>query len=123
MGCARPGLTMPIAFRDPNRTIREVALPKSCISLVQLKSNTDNGDKKISDFLPKARADLEARKPCVIIFDLRPDGGGDYTDTGPFGAGLPGIVGPRGHIHVLTDTDTFSAGITTVVFTKQAVIL
>ena len=114
-----PGISLPVTDRDPDTTFRNVPLAGTCISLVQLKSNADQSGEKIARFLKATQAGLESRKPCAIIFDLRHDGGGDYTNTASFAAALPRIVGPQGHVYILTGPNTFSAGITTVVFTKQ----
>jgi len=117
---APQGLKLPVTFQDADRTFRSVRLAGACTTLMQLKSNEDENGESISAFLKATEADLSAKKPCSIIFDDRFNGGGDYTNTASFASRLPFLVKPGGHIFVLTGVDTFSAGITTVVFIKQA---
>ena len=88
--------------------------------LVQLKSNRDEDGESIENFLNETETDLRADLPCSVILDVRFNGGGDYTNTAGFAGRLHSLVRPGGHIYVLTGPDTFSAGITTVVFVKQA---
>lgn len=108
---------LPITLQDPDRTYRRVRLPGTCVILIQMKAN--EGD-NISGFLKDTEADLRANKPCEIIFDNRYNGGGDYTNTARFAGRLHDLVRPSGHIYLLTGPGTFSAGITTTVFIKQA---
>ena len=109
---------LPLA--DAEKTFRRVWIDGTCILYLQMKANQDAGGESISDFLDAAEADMRDRKPCSVILDLRFNGGGDYTNTAGFAGRLPGRVGPDGHIYMLTGTGTFSAGITTAVFVKQA---
>ncbi|HWA89179.1 MAG TPA: hypothetical protein VG889_04040 [Rhizomicrobium sp.] len=111
------GWKAPVTLQDPDATYRRVRLPGSCVALIQMKANQGDG---IEDFLAATEADLAAHKPCAIIFDNRYNGGGDYTNTASFGARLPSLVAPGGHIYLLIGPETFSAGITTTVFVKQA---
>lgn len=114
------GLELPLTLRDPDRVFRLVRIPGTCIALLQMKANQDTDGQSIGDFLKKTEADLGADKPCAIIFDNRFNGGGDYTNTAGFGGRLHTLVKPGGKIYLLTGPDTFSAGITTTVFVKQA---
>ncbi|MBV8976364.1 MAG: hypothetical protein JO261_15765 [Alphaproteobacteria bacterium] len=111
------GWTAPIALQDPDSNFRRVRLKNSCVMLIQLRANEGDG---IGQFLADTEADLAANKPCAIIFDNRANGGGDYTNTAGFAGRLASHVAPGGHIYLLTSVDTFSAGITTTVFIKQA---
>jgi hypothetical protein len=74
----------------------------------------------IGAFLHAARQQLERRPPCGLILDLRYDGGGDYTLTSDFAHALPQLVRAPGRIALLVGPDTFSAGITTAAFVKDA---
>ncbi len=114
---AAPGLKLPVTFQEPDKTYRFLRLPGTCVVFIQMKAN--EGD-HIQDFLKATEADLNANKPCEIIFDNRYNGGGDYTNTASFAGRLHGLVRPGGHVYLLTGPDTFSAGITTTVFIKQA---
>ncbi len=111
---------LPVTYRSPDRTFRALTIPSTCFALVQLKANDDVGAEHIKDFLRRTESHLRTQKPCAVIFDLRQDGGGDYTTTAAFAAALPGLLSPRARVYVLTGPATFSAGITTAVFTKQA---
>ncbi len=109
---------IPVTFRDPDRNFRRVRI--GCVILIQLKANEDVDGESLSGFLTDTTADLEKEPPCSVILDNRFNGGGDYTNTARFAAALPGHVAAGGHIYLLTSTQTFSAGITTTVFVKQA---
>jgi hypothetical protein len=115
-----PGLKLPLTLQDADRTFRRVRLRDICSMMIQLKANEDANGESIADFLKATEADLQADKPCTIIFDNRYNGGGDYTNTAGFAGRLHDMVRPGGHIYILTSPDTFSAGITTTVFIKQA---
>jgi hypothetical protein len=108
---------VPFAWLDGDTLFRRAWLNKSCILYIQLRANEGDG---IGDFLRATEAEMEARKPCAIILDNRFNGGGDYTNTAGFAGRLPGHLAPHGHIYVITGVETFSAGITTTVFVKQA---
>jgi len=61
---------------------------------------------------------MDANRPCALILDNRFNDGGDYTNSAGFAGDIPKLV--DGKIIVLTSPMTFSAGITTVGFVKQA---
>ena len=115
--------SLPVTFQNPDQIFRRLHIADACAVLVQLKANLDQDGEIISDFLNATEADLKADKPCSIILDDRFNGGGDYTNTAGFAGRLPSLVKPGGHIYVLTGPNTFSAGITTGVFVKQAAAL
>jgi hypothetical protein len=114
------GWRAPLTLQDPDRIFRFARISGACVALLQMKANEDTNGQSIGAFLKATEADLEASKPCAIIFDNRYNGGGDYTNTAGFGGRLPSLVQPGGKIYMLTGPDTFSAGITTTVFVKQA---
>ncbi|WP_139201440.1 hypothetical protein [Pseudovibrio axinellae] len=58
--------------------------------------------------------------PPYVIVDLQFNGGGDYTTSYRGMRGLPGALPKGTPIYILTSNATFSAGITSVVFLKQA---
>ena len=87
---------------------------------MQLKSNVDEGGRSIKDFLSNAEKQLRREHPCNVIFDLRYDGGGDYLNTHHFARELPTLIPQAGRVIVLTGPATFSAGISTAVFVKNA---
>jgi hypothetical protein len=115
-----PDAPPPPTLRNYDRAFRLYWLPHSCVAVIQFKSNMDVGDQKIGDFLRTAQKELAAHRPCSIIFDNRFNGGGDYTTTVSFARHLPDATEPGGRIYLLTSRATFSAGITTTAFIKEA---
>jgi hypothetical protein len=111
---AQPDHSLPATFADFDAPFRRFRV--SCAMVVQLKTSESEG--KIENFLAATRADMEARKPCALILDNRFNDGGDYTNLASFAGDLPKLT--AGKIIVLTSPMTFSAGITTVGFVKQA---
>ncbi len=116
----QPDHPLPVTLRDFDNTFRRIRLPGSCTMLIQFKSNDDDGSQHIADFIAAAEADMRAHKPCNAIFDQRFNDGGNYTKTYSFAKMLPDLVAPGGRIYMLTGPSTFSAGISTSVFVKQA---
>lgn len=116
----QPDHPLPVTLRDYDKTFRRLRLPGSCTALIQFKSNDDENGESISEFIAATEADLSANKPCNVILDLRFDDGGNYMKTYAFANRLPDLVAPGGRIYLLTGPSTFSAGITTTAFVKQA---
>jgi hypothetical protein len=116
----QPNRPLPQTLSDFDTAFRRIRLADSCVMLVQLKSNNDVGEQHIEDFIAATEADMRARTPCAVILDLRYDDGGDYLKTASFAKKLPDLTGPGGQIYLLTGPVTFSAGITTAAFVKQA---
>jgi len=116
----QPDHPLPVTLQDYDKTFRRIRLPHSCTALVQFKSNEDENGESISQFITATETDLSANKPCNVILDLRFDDGGNYMNTYGFANRLPDLVAPGGHIYLLTGPSTFSAGITTTAFVKQA---
>jgi len=96
------------------------SIPGSCARYIRVEDIMDTDGQKIQPFLTATEAALKAHPPCAIIFDLRGNGGGDYTNMWHFTHALPELVAPGGRIFILTDPMTFSAAITTTAFTKEA---
>ena len=84
----------------------------------QLRINKSFYDQKIESFFAEARATLKKAKPQHVIVDLRLDGGGDLNTTRDFMQALPSLV--PGRIFILTSGRTFSAGISSAGYLKQA---
>jgi hypothetical protein len=110
----------PISWADFDQAFRSVRLPGTCTQFVQLKTNADRGAQSIRDFLSSTAKQLRQSQPCNVIFDLRYDDGGDYTNTYRFARELPRLTPPAGRVVVLTGPATFSAGISTAAFVKHA---
>jgi len=111
---------MPLAWRDANRPFRFAWVDRGCVAYLQLKANVDVDGQSIGAFQNDARRALAQRSACGALLDLRADGGGDYTTTASFARDLPRLIPPPSKIAVITGVDTFSAGITTAAFVKQA---
>lgn len=116
----QPERPQPITFSDFDQTFRRVRFPHSCVMLVQFRSNDDVGNNHIKEFEAATKADIEASKPCQLIFDNRFNDGGNLTKSMFFAADLPNLISPNGHIYLLTSGMTFSAGITTTALIKHA---
>ncbi|MGA9711000.1 MAG: hypothetical protein WBR31_04385 [Candidatus Sulfotelmatobacter sp.] len=116
----QPEQPSPITFSDFDATFRRVRLPHSCVMLIQFRSNDDEGNNYIKNFEAATRADMQAHKPCQLIFDNRFNAGGNLTKTIFFAKDLPHLISPRGHIYLLTSGMTFSAGITTTALIKHS---
>lgn len=111
---------LPITWIDFDVAFRNLRLPGTCIQLIQLKTNADQGGQNIAEFLKGTETDLGRAPPCSVILDLRYNDGGDYLNTYRFARDLPELVSPVGRIFVLTGPVTFSAGISTAAFVKHA---
>ncbi len=116
----QPDRPSPITLSDFDATFRRVRLPNSCVMLIQFRSNDDVGNNRIVDFEAASKADMQANKPCQLIFDNRFNAGGNLTKTIFFAKDLPDLISPSGHIYLLTSGMTFSAGITTTALIKHA---
>ena len=116
----QPDRSLPITFSDFDTTFRRVRLPDSCVMLIQFKSNDDEGKNRIMPFEAATKADMQANRPCQLIFDNRFNAGGNLTKSIFFSNALPDLIAPAGHIYLLTSGMTFSAGITTTALIKHA---
>ena len=57
------------------------------------------------------RAFKAAHPPAAVIVDLRYNGGGNFLNITNFATEIAGLVGPRGHVYVITGRATNSAAI------------
>lgn len=110
---------IPFAIQDGDKLFRSAWLNNSCVYYIELRANVGDEHEDIGKFLKGTEEEMQGKKPCDIILDLRFNGGGDYTNTAGFGDRLHTYLAPGGHIYLLTGVETFSAGITTTVFVKQ----
>ena len=86
---------------------------------IRFDTNNDSNGMKIGDFANGAFARAVAAKPKIVIVDLRMNGGGDYTTTAHFMRNLP-LALPQAKFYILLSQETFSAGMTSAAFLKQA---
>lgn len=110
--------TLPQSLTDFDNHFVSEPVANSCARYIRVQDIVDTDGQKIQPFLENTEAALRAHKPCAIVFDLRGNGGGDYTNMWHFTHALPELT--TGNIYVLTDAGTFSAAITTTAFTKDA---
>lgn len=88
--------------------------------VVQIRQIEDTADDKIVDFLRQAEMTRERLRRDNVILDMRSCGGGDLLLTRDFMASWPTKLPESGRIFVLVGPRTFSAGIATVAYLKQA---
>ncbi len=112
--------TLPRTEHDIDNLFYRGPVPGTCAMYVRVQAIVDTDGQKIQPFLKSTEAALRAHPPCAVIFDLRGNGGGDYTNMWHFTHALPDLIAPGGHIYILTEPETFSAAITTTAFTKEA---
>ncbi|BDU21684.1 peptidase S41 [Dyella sp. GSA-30] len=111
---------LPETWLDFENPFRIFPATGSCAKVVRLQSIGDVGSYRIAPFLAATEATLRANPPCAVILDLRGDDGGDYTNVWHFTHMLPNLLAPGGRLFVLTNSQTFSAAITTAAFVKDA---
>lgn len=116
----QPERELPLSLKDFDQPFRRIRLPNSCVMFLQYKSNDDEANQSIRSFTADTAADMSARPPCQLIMDLRYDDGGNYLKTANFMRALPTYLEPKGRIYLLIGAATFSAGIVSAAFIKQA---
>ncbi len=94
-------------------------IPEANALYVQYRQNYD-GAVSISDFNDQVRAAIAEFQPQVLILDERFNGGGDYTKTADLMFELPGLLPEGARVYAITGHETFSAGISTLGFLKEA---
>jgi hypothetical protein len=115
-----PDAALPMTLRDFNRPFRRMWIDHGCTLFIQLKTINDVDNLHIGDFLRATTDEMDRRRPCNIVLDLRFNTGGDYTKAARFAKHLPDFIPLGGRIYLLTGAQTFSAAITTAAFVKQA---
>ena len=111
----------PLWLQEPDLAFRLEPLAALRAVYLQLKVNTNAADgERIGAFLARARRSIAEDRPQNVILDMRFNGGGDYTKTAAFMSDLPKMIPAEGRIFVITHVATFSAGISSVGFVKQA---
>jgi hypothetical protein len=112
------GRPLPLYLRDPGKTFLLAPASEADALYIALRSNRDGEDETIANFLRRAEVEIERTKPTNLIVDLRFNIGGDLTTTRDFMSALPSRV--PGRIFVITSGKTFSAGISSAGYLKQA---
>jgi hypothetical protein len=115
-----PPAAVPLYLSRPGQAFRLEPLPEVDAYFMQFRINKSYYEQKIDPFLASVRATLQKAKPKNVIVDLRLDGGGDLNTTRSFLQDLPSLTAKDGRIFVLTSGRTFSAGIASAGYLKQA---
>lgn len=114
------GASVPMFLGEPERVFRSVPLPELGALFVQLRANYSVGGEDIAAFGSRVLASVRAEKPRHLILDLRFNGGGDLNTTRDLFVTLPSLLPTDGRIFALTSGGTFSAGIASLGYLKQA---
>ncbi|WP_421859558.1 hypothetical protein [Oceanicaulis sp.] len=75
-----------------------------------------NDDTPLPDWLETQAESLRDAPANYLVLDLRANEGGDYTRAMSVARNIGELVQADGHVYVLTDGDTFSAGIVTAYY-------
>jgi uncharacterized protein (TIGR02145 family) len=112
----------PLYLRDLDTPFRIAHLGEAQAAYIQFRANFDPSGNNANPgrFSADAIRRLEFLAPRFVILDQRFNIGGDANRTRGLMEALPGIVGPNGHVFVLVSGRTFSAGISSVAYLKQA---
>lgn len=109
----------PLYLQKNNQAFIRKGLPELDAYYIQLRQNYNSDTQKIGTFLAQALKEIKAVGPKTIILDVRFNGGGDYTTTSKYVKQLPLLVPDDGHVYLISDSHTFSAGMSTMGFVKQ----
>lgn len=108
----------PWALQDPDTPFRWRAAPEIGGIVIEFRQNNDADDRPIADALREFEEAIANSQPRNLVLDMRLNGGGDLNTTRDFMKSLPSRV--PGRMFVLTGPWTFSAGISSVGYLKQA---
>lgn len=108
----------PWALQEMNDPFRFRDAPELNAVIVQLRHNVDAPNEKIDTFLKEAEASRAKLDRKNVVLDMRFNGGGNLMLTRDFMAAWPSLV--PGRFYVLTSVGTFSAGIASLAYLKQA---
>lgn len=108
------------AFQDNAKRFRWADAPAHDALIVQVRRNEDGPDVSLARFLSEVenhRAELGRRN---VVFDLRSDNGGNVLLSRDAMLAWPKSIGHDGRFMVLIGPRTFSAGMATAAYLKQA---
>ena len=115
-----PNASTPLYLAEPDKLFRYASVPQWNALYLQLRYNTHVGEERLNKFVEAATAAIREQKPTHLIVDLRLDSGGDLNTTRDFMQSLPTLVPNNGKIFAITSGRTFSAGIASLGYLKQA---
>lgn len=111
----------PLYLGEPQATFRLVDLPERDAVYLQFRSNVDfSGQTDLRAEAAAAIDTLREMAPATVIVDQRFNLGGDLNTTRDLMQAIPDIVGEDGRVYAITTGRTFSAGISSVGYLKQA---
>jgi hypothetical protein len=111
----------PLYLQEPESVFRLVEMPGQDAAYIQFRSNIDfSGQIDLREVASTAIGTLREMAPSVIIVDQRFNLGGDLNTTRNLMQAIPEIVGETGEIYIITSGRTFSAGISSTGYLKQA---
>jgi hypothetical protein len=110
----------PWAWQEPGRTLRWRDAPELEAIVVQLRANVDSPEQSIAAFLEEVEASRARLGRPNVVLDMRFNSGGNLLLTRKFMERWPARVAPPGAFFVLTSRRTFSAGIASIAYLKQA---
>ena len=111
----------PLYVQESESFFRVVPLPERDAVYVQFRANIDFTGRTDMRTLTTAAIDsLRMRAPRFVIVDQRLNLGGDLNTTRALMQAIPEIVGDDGLVFAITSGRTFSAGIASLGYLKQA---
>lgn len=110
----------PLSLQEPDKLFRLVDLPDHQAAYVQFRANHYFGEGDMRAEATEAIARLRTLAPRYVIVDERFNFGGDLNNTRDLMQAIPDIVGPEGRVVAITSGRTFSAGIASLGYLKQA---
>jgi hypothetical protein len=114
------GQSLPLYLGEPDRMFRANLVRELGVYYVQLRANASCGKEEIQPLLASLLSAIRTHRPRHLVIDLRFDGGGDLNTTREFFQTLPALIGREGRVFATTSGRTFSAGITSLGYLKQA---
>ena len=108
------------ASQEINEAFRWRDAPELDAVVIQLRQNADRGDRKIAAFLEEAEDAREQLGRKNIVLDMRWNVGGDFLQTRDFILAWPQRMPTPSRFFILIGPSTFSAGIASVAYLKQA---
>lgn len=116
-----PKQHLPLYLQSPGQTFRFETLENPTTAYIQFRANTDfTGTQNINAFIDAVLGQLRDLKPRFIVLDQRFNFGGDLNVTRELMQKLPDFLAADGKLFAITSGKTFSAGISSLGYVKQA---
>ncbi|MEP0393103.1 hypothetical protein [Erythrobacter sp.] len=98
--------------RDPNTVLWSDVLDNGGVYW-RMRDIIGDAETPVGDWLEQQAAALHDNPADYLVIDLRGNAGGDYTQAMGVAREVGKLIKPDGRVYLLTDGDTFSAGIVT----------